>query len=173
LCILVLFVFLSSLPSLWLFSPSDLRGIVFTSRMCESAFDTICRRWHMKRDRGFRRFRLTVLVTVVLLIAFIAIPNLIRSRRAMRESSAIAGIRAINVAEVTYLSTGGSFGGVPQLIDAGLLDRRFATSVSGYSFAISTSGLDYTATATPAAVNGGRVYYSGPDSVIRQSSPRT
>jgi type II secretory pathway pseudopilin PulG len=126
----------------------------------------------MKKDRGFRRLELSVLVIVVL-IAFVAIPKLIRSRKATRESAALAGIRAINGAEVTYLSIGGRFGDVAQLIDAGLLDPRFATSVSGYSFAITTSGLDYTVSATPAAVNGGRAYYSASDAVIRQFSPRT
>jgi hypothetical protein len=79
----------------------------------------------------------------------------------------MAGIRAINGAQITYLATGGRFGDIPQLIEAGLLDPRFATPVSGYAFAVSTSGSDYTATATPVTANVGRSYYSTADAVVR------
>src|SRR5437773_2297765 len=121
------------------------------------------------KDRGFSLLELLIVVAIILIIATIAIPSLLRSRQAAQESSAVAQIRTINTAEITYLSSNqGSFGGIPELITQGLLDSRFAGSVSGYSFTVTASGSDYTASATPTSVNAGRFgYWSTPDAVIR------
>src|SRR5438105_57731 len=105
---------------------------------------------------GFSLLELLIVVAIILIIATIAIPSLLRSRQAAQESSAVAQVRTINTAEVTYLSSnGGNYGSVPQLITAGLLDTRFASSVSGYTFTVTASGTDYTATATPTSTNAG------------------
>jgi hypothetical protein len=51
------------------------------------------------------------------------------------------------------------------------LDNRFATSVSGYTFTVTASGSDYTATALPTSANAGRYgYTSYPDAVVRYST---
>ena len=123
----------------------------------------------MKRNRGFSLLELLIVVAIILIIATIAIPSLLRSRQAAQESSAVAQIRTINTAEVTYLSSnGGNYGSIPELITAGLLDGRFATSVSGYVFGVQASGSDYTAQATPTSTNAGRFgYFSVPDAVVR------
>src|SRR2546427_287500 len=130
------------------------------------------RRAKMKTDRGFSLLELLIVVAIILIIATIAIPSLLRSRQSAQESSAVAQIRTVNTAEITYLSSNqGSYGDIPQLITQGLLDSRFSGSVSGYSFAISVSGSDYTASATPTSTNAGRFgYYSTPDAVIRYAS---
>ena len=122
--------------------------------------------------KGFSLLELLIVVAIILIIATIAIPSLLRSRQAAQESSAVAQIRTVNTAEVTYLSSaGGNYGSIPQLITAGLLDIRFATSVSGYTFAVQASGTDYTAAATPTSTNAGRYgYYSTPDAVVRYQS---
>ena len=126
----------------------------------------------MKKDRGFSLLELLIVVAIILIIATIAIPSLLRSRQAAQESSAVSNIRTINTAEVTYLSSnGGNYGSIPELITAGLLDNRFATSVSGYTFAVTASGSDYTATALPTSANAGRYgYFSLPDAVVRYST---
>src|SRR5215813_7050545 len=123
----------------------------------------------MKNNRGFSLLELLIVVAIILIIATIAIPSLLRSRQAANESSAVAQIRTINTAEVTYLSSnGGNYGSVPQLITAGLLDSRFAASVSGYTFSVTASGTEYTASATPTSTNAGRFgYFSTPDAVVR------
>jgi len=123
----------------------------------------------MKRNRGFSLLELLIVVAIILIIATIAIPSLLRSRQAAQESSAVAQIRTINTAEVTYLSSnGGNYGSILELITAGLLDGRFATSVSGYVFGVQASGSDYTAQATPTSTNAGRFgYFSVPDAVVR------
>jgi len=123
----------------------------------------------MKSNRGFSLLELLIVVAIILIIATIAIPSLLRSRQAAQESSAVAQVRTINTAEVTYLSSNqGSYGDVPSLIAQGFLDSRFTASVSGYNFVVTASGTDYTATATPTSTNAGRYgYYSLPDAVIR------
>ena len=123
----------------------------------------------MKRDRGFSLLELLIVVAIILIIATIAIPSLLRSRQAAQESSAVAQLRTINTAQVTYLSSNaGSYGSIPQLITQGLLDSRFAGSVSGYNFTVTASGSDYTANASPSSTNAGRYgYYATPDAVVR------
>jgi len=126
----------------------------------------------MKTDRGFSLLELLIVVAIILIIATIAIPSLLRSRQSAQESAAVAQIRTINTAEITYLSSNqGAYGDVPSLITQGLLDSRFSGSVSGYNFALTVSGTDYTASATPTSTNAGRFgYYSTPDAVIRFAS---
>src|SRR5437899_7396921 len=118
----------------------------------------------MKNNRGFSLLELLIVVAIILIIATIAIPSLLRSRQSAQESSAVAQLRTINTAEITYLSSNqGSFGDAPSLITQGLLDSRFSGSVSGYNFAVTVSGTDYTASATPTSTNAGRFgYYSTP-----------
>jgi len=124
---------------------------------------------NVKNHRGFSLLELLIVVAIILIIATIAIPSLLRSRQAAQESSAVAQVRTINTAEVTYLSSnGGSYGSIPELITQGFLDSRFSGSVSGYNYTVTASGSDYTATATPTSTNAGRYgYYALPDAVIR------
>jgi hypothetical protein len=57
------------------------------------------------------------------------------------------------------------------LITAGLLDGRFANSVSGYAFTVTASGSNYTAQAIPTSTNAGRYgYFSVPDAVVRYAT---
>jgi len=123
----------------------------------------------MKRERGFSLLELLIVVAIILIIATIAIPSLLRSRQAANESSAVANLRTLNTAEVTYLSSAaGNYGGISDLITAGLIDNRFNSAVSGYSFTVSNSGSNYTGFAYPTSANSGRYgYYTLPDAVIR------
>ena len=105
-----------------------------------------------------------------LIIATIAIPSLLRSRQAANESSAIARLRTIATAEVTYAATRGNYGDMTSLIASRLIDASFSTTVAGYEFSITLSGRNYTATATPASSNSGRYgYYITGEGVVRYS----
>ena len=131
----------------------------------------------MKTNRGFSLLELLIVVAIILIIATIAIPSLLKSRQSANESAAVSNLRLMNTAEVTYSSTNnGAYATVSQLVTAGLLDARFTQLISGYSFSVTTSAnaLDYTSSATARANNDGKFdYYSRPDYVIRYSTDPT
>ena len=115
-------------------------------------------------------------IGLVVLVMFLS-PFMYRPhRQASNDSAAVANLRTINTAEVTYLSSsGGNFGDLPALVAAGLLDDTFIGTATipkaGYIYNITATGSDYTATADPASANAGRFgYYSPPDAVVRYST---
>src|SRR5262245_66688769 len=102
----------------------------------------------MKNSKGFSLLELLIVVAIILIIATIAIPSLLRSRQAANESAAVANLRTINTAQVTYLSSaGGNYGNVTALVTAGLLDSRFGGggAVSGYHCTATPAGPEYRA----------------------------
>jgi len=90
----------------------------------------------------------------------------------VNECAAVANLRTINVAELTYLSiSGGTYGNLDALIHEALVDARFKDVMNGYRFSITTEGSGYKATAVPATPEMGRfAYFIGEDGAVRYSS---
>src|SRR5262249_30175912 len=127
----------------------------------------------MKKEKGFSLLELLIVVAIILLIATIAIPSLLRSRQAANESHAVANLRTLNTAEVQYMSTYQQYGQIANLVTVGLVDSRYASGSAGYDYGVTigSSGLDYTASAIAQSANAGRFdYFTMPDYVIRYST---
>jgi hypothetical protein len=115
-------------------------------------------------------------ILVGVAVGIVGFNTLISSRDTGRggsnESAAVANLRTINTAEVTYLSSsGGSYGSMTDLIAAQLLDDTFTGTKAGYNYSITLDATSYTAEAVPASTKTGRYgYYSGTDAVVRYST---
>jgi type IV pilus assembly protein PilA len=112
--------------------------------------------------RGFSLIELLIVVAIIGIIAAIAIPNLLASRRAANEAAALSSLRTISSCQATYQATNGvgDFGDLPALGAQTLTDAVLAAGTkSGYDFAASPSAPGvrpalYYATAVPTITSG-------------------
>ena len=136
------------------------------------------------KQKGFSLIELHIVVAIILIIAAIAIPNLLRSKMAANEASAVGSLRSINTAAVTFSTQCGSY--PPSLAAMGppfvacttadLIDGDLSAGTkSGCTFVYTPSAAPattYTLTATPVTVGttGQRYFFTDQSGVIRASN---
>jgi|SRR5436190_1549535 len=145
-------------------------------------------------ERGFSLIELLIVVAIILIVAAIAIPSLLRAKIAANESSAVASLRTVTTAETTYSSSWGSgyaatlanLGGANPcgvataasacIIDSGLSVAPF--SKSGYTFVAVgntpvlgvNNGFETNATPNVVDITGKRAFCSDQSGVLRANT---
>lgn len=137
-----------------------------------------------RNQKGFSLIELLVVVAIILIVAAIAIPNLLQARVAANEASAVGSLRTINTAMITYVSSyptvgfpstlaalGGTSCAPPDETQACMIDSQLASgSKSGYNFTSTAIGSSpssgYFVAGLPTSGNGNRSFCTTEDSVI-------
>jgi type IV pilus assembly protein PilA len=145
------------------------------------------------KEKGFSLIELLIVVAIILIIAAIAIPNLLRSKMAANEASAVASLRTYNTGIVSYSTTYGTDPATnlsqlgpattPSSTGADLVDSLLgiaAPTKSGYTFSYTagtaSNGVvsQYSITAQPqSSSTGQRYFFTDQSGVIRQTTNGT
>ena len=145
--------------------------------------------------KGFSLIELLIVVTIILSIAAIAIPNLMRSKIQANETAAVGALKALTESALLYSNTYGGFphalsdmgpasgGTAPSSTAADLIDSVLASGVkSGYRFGYTPGAADpsgnvqsYAVTAMPVAPGstGQRSFYTDQSGTIRSTPSGT
>jgi len=133
--------------------------------------------------KGFSLIELLIVVAIILIIAAIAIPNLLRSKMAANEASAVGSLHAINTASVAYNGTYGQYptnlsnletNGAVSSAAADLIDSVLGSGTRGgylFTYTANSTNTAYTVTAAPVVPNvtGQSYFFTDQSFVIRRN----
>jgi prepilin-type N-terminal cleavage/methylation domain-containing protein len=136
------------------------------------------------KQKGFSLIELLIVVAIILIIAAIAIPNLIRSKIAANEASAVASLRTLNTTAVSYSTTYQTYPTAlsqlgpatpPTSTAADLIDNVLSTGTkSGYSFTWATAGVagtNYQINADPVSASTGQRHFFTDETLVIRADP--